>query len=149
MVKKITQRYKNRLSLSILLCGAITLDPHNKFFKKITLTNDLYPDPNNRNQESILKPLAIEAYETEFYEFLNRSTIRQMAYKTLKPLLVNNSKQKIAFGKKTEILKIYLKKYKRLYKKYFIRSPKGINNTINDKTINYFALQTLFFIVGI
>ena len=155
MTKKNSTGLRHPLNLNFLICSVLTLDPLNNFFKKIDIKSDLYLNPNTQNQGSILRLLCIKAYETEFYELLNRHSLREAAYEIIKPLIITRKSNWIvlrktkSYPKKRELLKKYLKKYKILYKKYFLTHNKKSKTIKNDRIINYFALHALFLLVGI
>ena len=70
-----------------------------------------------------------------------------MAHNLLKPILLQpNGLQKNNDNK--TLLQRYLKKFKYLYRRYFCKYTKQ-NQFITDKDLNYFAIQTLFLIVGV
>lgn len=90
----------------------------------------------------------------EFYELLNRHSLREAAYEIIKPLIITRKSNLIlsktnSYPKKRELLKKYLKKYKVLYKKYFLTHYQKSNTIKTDKIINHFALHALFLLVGI
>ena len=154
MTKKNSSGLTHPLNLNFLICSVLTLDPLNNFFKKIDIKSDLYLNPNTQNQGSILWLLCIKAYETEFYELLNRHSLREAAYEIIKPLIITRKSNLIlsktnSYPKKRELLKKYLKKYKVLYKKYFLTHYQKSNTIKTDKIINHFALHALFLLVGI
>jgi len=147
MTKKNSSGLTDPLNLNFLICSVLTLDPLNNFFKKIDIKSDLYLNPNTQNQGSILWLLCIKAYDTEFYELLNRHSLREAAYETIKPLIITRKTN--SYPKKRGLLKKYLKKYKVLYKKYFLTHYQKSNTIKTDKIINHFALHALFLLVGI
>nr|YP_009459255.1 hypothetical protein [Chrysochromulina parva]AHY04351.1 hypothetical protein ChtoCp_00065 [Chrysochromulina tobinii]AUS84378.1 hypothetical protein [Chrysochromulina parva] len=154
MTKKNSSGLTHPLNLNFLICSVLTLDPLNNFFKKIDIKSDLYLNPNTQNQGSILWLLCIKAYDTEFYELLNRHSLREAAYEIIKPLIITRKSNLIlsktnSYPKKRELLKKYLKKYKVLYKKYFLTHYQKSNTIKTDKIINHFALHALFLLVGI
>jgi hypothetical protein len=154
MTKKNSAGLTHPLNLNFLICSILTLDPLNNFFKKIDIKSDLYLNPNTQNQGSILWLLCIKAYDTEFYELLNRHSLREAAYEIIKPLIITRKSNLIlsktnSYPKKRELLKKYLKKYKVLYKKYFLTHYQKSNTIKTDKIINHFALHALFLLVGI
>ena len=147
MTKKNSSGLTDPLNLNFLICSVLTLDPLNNFFKKIDIKSDLYLNPNTQNQGSILWLLCIKAYDTEFYELLNRHSLREAAYEIIKPLIITPKTN--SYPKKRGLLKKYLKKYKVLYKKYFLTHYQKSNTIKTDKIINHFALHALFLLVGI
>jgi hypothetical protein len=147
MTKKNSSGLTDPLNLNFLICSVLTLDPLNNFFKKIDIKSDLYLNPNTQNQGSILWLLCIKAYDTEFYELLNRHSLREAAYEIIKPLIITRKTN--SYPKKRGLLKKYLKKYKILYKKYFLTHYQKSNTIKTDKIINHFALHALFLLVGI
>jgi hypothetical protein len=147
MTKKNSSGLTDPLNLNFLICSVLTLDPLNNFFKKIDIKSDLYLNPNTQNQGSILWLLCIKAYDTEFYELLNRHSLREAAYEIIKPLIITRKTN--SYPKKRGLLKKYLKKYKVLYKKYFLNHYQKSNTIKTDKIINHFALHALFLLVGI
>ena len=147
MTKKNSSGLTDPLYLNFLICSVLTLDPLNNFFKKIDIKSDLYLNPNTQNQGSILWLLCIKAYDTEFYELLNRHSLREAAYEIIKPLIITRKTN--SYPKKRGLLKKYLKKYKVLYKKYFLTHYQKSNTIKTDKIINHFALHALFLLVGI
>jgi hypothetical protein len=147
MTKKKSSGLTDPLNLNFLICSVLTLDPLNNFFKKIDIKSDLYLNPNTQNQGSILWLLCIKAYDTEFYELLNRHSLREAAYEIIKPLIITRKTN--FYPKKRGLLKKYLKKYKVLYKKYFLTHYQKSNTIKTDKIINHFALHALFLLVGI
>jgi hypothetical protein len=154
MTKKNSSGLTHPLNLNFLICSVLTLDPLNNFFKKIDIKSDLYLNPNTQNQGSILWLLCIKAYDTEFYELLNRHSLREAAYEIIKTLIITRKSNLIlsktnSYPKKRELLKKYLKKYKVLYKKYFLTHYQKSNTIKTDKIINHFALHALFLLVGI
>ena len=141
---------KQFININFLICSVLTLDPQNNIFKKTTFKKDVYLDPNTANQNSLLTPLDEESYEKEFYELLNKYSIRQMAYEIIKPILIKKRNPNIPFNKKKiKILKKYLKKFKILYKKFFLDDAQKPKNLRNDNIINSSALYALFLIAGI
>lgn len=154
MTKKNSTGLTHPLNLNFLICSILTLDPLNNFFKKIDIKSDLYLNPNTQNQGSILSLLCIKAYDTEFYELLNRHSLREAAYEIIKPLIITRKSNLIisktnSYPKKRGLLKKYLKKYKVLYKKYFLTNYQKLNTIKTDRIINHFALHALFLLVGI
>ena len=147
MTKKNSSGLTDPLNLNFLICSVLTLDPLNNFFKKIDIKSDLYLNPNTQNQGSILWLLCIKAYDTEFYELLNRHSLREAAYEIIKPLIITRKTN--SYPKKRGLLKKYIKKYKVLYKKYFLTHYQKSNTIKTDKIINHFALHALFLLVGI
>jgi len=147
MTKKNSSGLTDPLNLNFLICSVLTLDPLNNFFKKIDIKSDLYLNPNTQNQGSILWLLCIKAYDTEFYELLNRHSLREAAYEIIKPLIITRKTN--SYPKKRGLIKKYLKKYKVLYKKYFLTHYQKSNTIKTDKIINHFALHALFLLVGI
>jgi hypothetical protein len=147
MTKKNSSGLTDPLNLNFLICSVLTLDPLNNFFKKIDIKSDLYLNPNTQNQGSILWLLCIKAYDTEFYELLNRHSLREAAYEIIKPLIITRKTN--SYPKKRGLLKKYLKKYKVLYKKYFLTHYQKSNTIKTDKIINHYALHALFLLVGI
>jgi len=147
MTKKNSSGLTDPLNLNFLICSVLTLDPLNNFFKKIDIKSDLYLNPHTQNQGSILWLLCIKAYDTEFYELLNRHSLREAAYEIIKPLIITRKTN--SYPKKRGLLKKYLKKYKVLYKKYFLIHYQKSNTIKTDKIINHFALHALFLLVGI
>jgi hypothetical protein len=147
MTKKNSSGLTDPLNLNFLICSVLTLDPLNNFLKKIDIKSDLYLNPNTQNQGSILWLLCIKAYDTEFYELLNRHSLREAAYEIIKPLIITRKTN--SYPKKRGLLKKYLKKYKVLYKKYFLTHYQKSNTIKTDKIINHFALHALFLLVGI
>lgn len=147
MTKKNSAGLTHPLNLNFLICSILTLDPLNNFFKKIDIKSDLYLNPNTQNQGSILWLLCIKAYDTEFYELLNRHSLREAAYEIIKPLIITRKTN--SYPKKRGLLKKYLKKYKVLYKKYFLTNYQKSNTIKTDRIINHFALHALFLLVGI
>ena len=147
MTKKNSSGLTDPLNLNFLICSVLTLDPLNNFFKKIDIKSDLYLNPNTQNQGSILWLLCIKAYDTEFFELLNRHSLREAAYEIIKPLIITRKTN--SYPKKRGLLKKYLKKYKVLYKKYFLTHYQKSNTIKTDKIINHFALHALFLLVGI
>lgn len=147
MTKKNSTGLTHPLNLNFLICSVLTLDPLNNFFKKIDIKSDLYLNPNTQNQGSILWLLCIKAYDTEFYELLNRHSLREAAYEIIKPLIITRKTN--SYPKKRGLLKKYLKKYKVLYKKYFLTNYQKLNTIKTDRIINHFALHALFLLVGI
>jgi len=147
MTKKNSSGLTDPLNLNFLICSVLTLDPLNNFFKKIDIKSDLYLNPNTQNQGSILWLLCIKAYDTEFYELLNRHSLREAAYEIIKPLIITRKTN--SYPKKRGLLKKYLKKYKVLYKKYFLTHYQKSNTIKTDKIINLFAFHALFLLVGI
>jgi len=139
MTKKNSSGLTDPLNLNFLICSVLTLDPLNNFFKKIDIKSDLYLNPNTQNQGSILWLLCIKAYDTEFYELLNRHSLREAAYEIIKPLIITRKTN--SYPKKRGLLKKYLKKYKVLYKKYFLTHYQKSNTIKTDKIINHFALN--------
>lgn len=116
MTKKNSTGLRHPLNLNFVICSVLTLDPLNNFFKKIDIKSDLYLNPNTQNQGSILRLLCIKAYETEFYELLNRHSLREAAYEIIKPLIITRKSNWIvlrktkSYPKKRELLKKVFKK---------------------------------------
>ena len=135
------------ISIPVLLCCIFTIEPHNKLFKILNFKRELYLNSDVKNENSIFLNLHNETLANELYKILNRPALRQMAHNLLKPILLQpNGLQKNNDNK--TLLQRYLKKFKYLYRRYFCKYTKQ-NQFITDKDLNYFAIQTLFLIVGV
>lgn len=148
---KIEQNSEISIHTHFLLCSIFTLEPNNHSFKKINLSHNFSFTATVNNKKSLVTTLYNEKHIKDYHNLLNRSSIRQIAYTLLKPIL---SQPKTVKGKlkiypsDVTILKQYLKKYKYFYTRYFSAQPNG-NGTLNDKELNYFAMHSLFLILGV
>jgi len=138
----------NKIDICFIICTLFTLAPNNKFFNQIILNKNIYL--GNTGSISITNDL--KKYDSLF-NFLNKTAIRQFAFYLIEPLLMetyfSNDKLNGRFLEQTCLLKIYLKKFKNVYKRYFFPENRNVNFYPTDKELNFFAIQSLLFLLGV
>lgn len=145
---------KRNVPIKFLICSLLCLDPHNNFFKKINLKFHLN-SANGINAKNVtLHSTTSKQFSIELYNLLNKPSIRQIAFTLIKPILPNTNKLDLQYRqnkyyKQGKLLKKYLKKFRLVYKRYFLIQPGELNQKTIDKEINNLALQALFLIVGL
>ncbi len=139
----------SNVDIDLILCSLFTLTPSNKLFKNINFKNDIYC----LNGESYL--LSNKENFKDLYNLLNESYLRQFAYNLLEPFrtnrnLVTNPLTKCeSLDDQTILLKKYLRKFNYIYNHYFLTKSGNYNLLPTEKEINYFALKSLFLLMGI
>ena len=135
-------------SLDSLLCSLYTLSGSHKVFKKLDLKNDLHLDikcfyKSKNNNFSELKNL------------LSKSALKQFALYLLVPVLdlngglnettknFNNDSYQII------LLKKYMRKFQRNYRRYFFYQNGDYIILPTNKEINMYAIESLFLLAGI
>ena len=106
-------------------------------FKKINLSSDLYL--NLKNIDYFSNSQRIENLN-EMKNLFNNSSLKQFAFY----LTLN-----IGLDNETNLLKKYLRKFKRNYKCYFFYQNGTYVNLPTDKEINLYAIDSLFLLTGI
>lgn len=137
------------VDLDLILCSLFTLAPSNELFKNINLKNDIYCI----NGESYL--LSNKENFKDLYNLLNESYLRQFAYnllepfRTTEPLVSNPLTKSGSLDDQTILLQKYLRKFNYIYNRYFLTKNDNYNLSPTDKEINYFAIKSLFLLIGI
>ena len=138
------------IEINILICGLITLIPNSLLFKEINIKNS-FPYIH-RDTNLIL----INLYYLENLSFLlNKQPVRKIAYNILQPLLqeIQTKNKETANLKSDSIeykaLKKYLQKFKYSYKKNFLKKTFMTKYIVSEKELNFLAIKSLFFLVGI
>jgi hypothetical protein len=150
-----TKKLKLILTKNLLICSLLTLEPQNKLFTIHNIKEKIHLNYTDQNRNLNLVNLANKANLHGIYMQLNQPTIRQLAYHNIKPFLIGNLQEDLLSNQnnrqKIQILRLqkYLKKFRYLYKRYFSASGTNFDYVTKDKELNYFALQILFWIVGI
>ena len=137
------------LKTSDLMCSILTLDPYNKIFKKVNFKGELNFHATNK---TVLTSLCKTDLATEFYELLNTSALRQMAYTIIKTtVLPGHTPHKTNMVcDQPKILKQYLNKFSYFHSRYFSNSScGGLTAEKENRDKNSLALQALFLIVGV
>ena len=142
------------LKAVFLICGIYTiytLVPNNIHFKSMNVNSNFLLD----SDEHICASLKQENF-SPFYKLLNKVSLRQFSYILISPLLQEKSyfcqeslPESVMIYWEIILLKNYLKKFKLIYKRYFLRYICNLNKMPTDKEINYFAIASLFMIVGV
>jgi len=90
---------------------------------------------------------------SSLYRLLNKVSLRQFSYILISPIFQKQSyfiQENIPASFKTYweiiLLKQYLKKFKFIYKRYFLND---VLNLPADKELNYFAIISLMMIIGV
>ena len=125
------------ISLESLICSLYTLFGNHEVFKKINLSSDLYL--NLKNIDYFSNSQRIENLN-EMKNLFNNSSLKQFAFY----LTLN-----IGLDNETNLLKKYLRKFKRNYKCYFFYQNGTYVNLPTDKEINLYAIDSLFLLTGI
>lgn len=148
---EIDQKSEISIHTHFLLCGLFTLGPNNNSFKKINLSHNFSLASRENNKKNLFITLYHERSAKDYHNLLNRSSIRQIAYTLLKPILFQPKTVKgnlKIYPSDLTTLKQYLKKYKYFYTRYFC-TQLNENETLSDKELNYFAIHSLFLILGV
>ena len=142
------------IPLRSIICTIYTTSENHSFFKELNLNNDIYLNINNRDYFS-----SDVLHFKKFIEVLNKSSLRQFAYKLLKPILKLRSLQLTSTHQKNYrseklsedicLLKSYLKKFKYNYRRYFFLKHGNYENLPTNKELNATAIKSLFVIIGI
>ena len=139
-----------KVNINFLLCSLLTLSPNSNFFKIINIQGELFGDLLSDN--SILVGVIEKGAATDFLMVLNTSSLRQTANIIIAPLLCQSYKtinNKALNTHEIKIIQKFLKKYRYIYNRYFLKKrSKYNNNTFNDRELNYFAIESLLLIVG-
>mgnify|MGYP001329168206 CR=1 FL=1 len=142
---------KESRHLSYLTCSIYTLYGNHEFFKNFNLKDDVYVDREKSNHW-----FASTKNSHEFYRLTNKMSIKQFAFKLIKPLLKKNSESLNFYprdngGIDDEIilLKKYLRKFNFIYRRHFTYQNRHYIKLPSDKEINMHAIKTLFLLAGI
>lgn len=135
--------------LDFLICTLFVLSSTDLFFKEVNLKKDIYFGFNG-------KTIPAENFNS-FYYLLNKITLRQFSYILIRPILFKKLLSSKGFSSQDHddlveqaiLLKKYLKKFREVYYRYFLRSGRDQMVPLSNKEINSFALKNLFLIVGI
>ena len=144
---------KYSLQLSHIICGVLALNPHDKIFTKLLLTNELDLRPSNKNNN--LNLLFDESTINELQNVLSHTPTRELAYILIKNFLFLTPKKvscntvKLPPNKHNLLLQNYFKRFNFFYKCYFGENYTNLDILKNQRLFNSLALYTLFFIVGI
>ena len=147
----------NAIDARFILCSLLTLQPHNPFFKRFNIKSSLSGDCNNQTQTCIILSLNNNEILLDLRESLKSSSIRQLAKDIINPIGVRKQSKRGLYNQQnykyilvqTTVLKKYLAKFKYFYKLYFTLHNIDVLAPINDKELNYFAIYSLFLIIGI
>ena len=147
-------RYKDNVPVEFLICSLLCLDPQNNFFKKISLKFELDPANSITAKNVILHSTNSKQFSIGLYNLVNKPSTRQIAFTLIKPILPNTNKldiysQQKNYHKQGKLLKKYLKKFRLVYKRYFLINPEELHPKTTGKELNNLALQALFLIVGL
>ena len=86
----------------------------------------------------------------EFFTSLNKKNLRQASYTLLKPILrIKDDKVYETLLNHNYSLKKYIKKFKFIYREYFVSEVTAPEILPTDKELNKIAIETLFLLVGI
>ena len=133
--------------LAFLLCGALTLEPSNNFFKRLVLKPNIFV----QNKTSTLQKDFQNSKELkEFSTIINCCSIRKVAYLIIRPFILKiNTPNSYSDDTQTLTLKKYLKKFNYFYRRYFLDRIENNHTTPTNKQINYYALKVLFLLAGV
>ena len=148
---KIEQKPEISIHTHFLLCSLFTLEPNNDSFKRINLRHNFSLSPIINNKKNLFITLYNERHIKDYHNLLNRYSIRQIAYTLLKPILFQPKTVKgnlKIYHSDVITLKQYLKKYKYFYTRYFC-TQSNENGPLSNKELNYFAIHSLFLILGV
>lgn len=140
--------------ISFLLCSILVLKPHQTFFQNLNIKKNIKLEIFSKEETYILTALSNNSLEDELQTILNQSSIRQLAYKVIKPILIYKQETKTynkelkPSKKDLSLLRKYLKKFRYFYKKFFLHQ-KNQNTKISSTDINTKAIQMLFLLVGV
>jgi len=151
---EISKKTKFKFNLSSLLCGLYTLSENDKFFKKVSLKNDIFL---NINSNDYFSPKLVNCHN--FTKLLNKLSLRRFSYNLLKPVLTanyidlalnnNNGGRTKECYEEIILLRKYLRKFKYNYRSYFIEQSRNFNNLPSDKELNTSAIDILFLFSGV
>jgi len=133
---------------SFLMCSLFTLSPNEKLFKTLNLKKKV---DINKNAYILYNTQNLE----EFYNLLNKPSLRQLVYTILIPFLIKKESSSTSIltknesPKQTFLLKKYLKKFKYTYPRYFQPISEKNYTPPTNKEINSSAIHSLFVILGI
>ena len=141
------------VNLDYLICSLYTLYGSHKVFKKLNLKNDLYFTNENIEYFSNFKRVE-NLYELE--SLLNKPSLKQFAFYLLAPFLNLNSffNNEAKFfndevDKQIILLKKYLRKFNRNYKRYFFYQNGTYTTLPTNKEINTYGIESLFLLTGL
>ena len=141
-------------NFGFLICSIYTLMETDRFFKNLSLKNNIYLHINNNNYYYFES-----ADLNELYTLLNKNSLRRLSYYLVK-IFINSTEDAFSFitNNKTlneeqycEILLLqkYLQKFNYHYRRYYIYINGDIINLPSIKKLNNSALKILFQIAGI
>ena len=144
----ITNNQTVNYELDFLICTLFVLSSTDLFFKELNLKRDIHFGFNGKN-------ISVENFDS-FYSLLNKITLRQFSYILIRPILFKKLLSSKGFSLQDHedlmaqsiLLKKYLKKFREIYYRYFLRSGRNQMVPLSNKEINSFALKNLFLIVG-
>ena len=138
------------MGVSYLICSLYVLSENHNFFKKFTFKNDICLDIENGDHFYIHNKNF-----NEFHKLVNKSALRRIAFRLIKPILVRNyfpSKNNLPIREVYQenlLLKTYLKKFKYTYCRYFFHQNGDLENYPTNVEININAVRVLFLLAGI
>jgi len=138
------------IEINTLICGLIALIPNNLLFKELNIKNSF---PYSRHDTNLI---FINLYYLENLSYLlNKNSVRKIAYNILQPLLqeIKNKNKETQNLKCDSVeykaLKKYLQKFKYSYKKFFLKKTFMTKYKMSEKELNFLAIKSLFFLIGI
>jgi hypothetical protein len=136
---------------NILICSLFTLLPTDELFQELNF-NKYYSSTRLSGDLFLTESWCLN----NFFLLINKSLVRQLAYTILQPLLIQENNiqhsQHVNIKNKSiedQTLKKYLKKFKYLYKLFFVENSFLSKASITDKEINFLAIKILFILIGI
>lgn len=135
-------------SLDFLLCSLYTLYGNHEIFKKLNLRTDLDLDIKNSFE---LKGKNLYQLES----LLSQTALKQFILYLLTPFLTLNDDLNDATkllkrdSYQITLLKKYMRKFRRNYKRYFFYQNGNYGNLPTDKEMNIYAIESLFLLTGI
>lgn len=141
------------ICLDSLMCSLYTLSGSHEVFKKINLKNDLRLDLENIEYFSNFNKVE-NFYELE--KIFNDSLVKLFAFYLLAPFLnldkfFNGKSRSInkEITTETTLLKKYLRRFKKNYKRYFSYQNGTYITSPTNKELNMYAIESLFLLLGI
>ena len=136
--KLVLPKQKYCIDLNILVCALFTISSGTKPFTSldITTTKSLGFSTEDDKEFVIL-----------LNNVLDNGSIRQLAAVLIQPILRKETESRNSTPQEqSRLLKKYVKKFCYIYERYFNSDTKNIRL---KEEINYFAVQSLFLLVGI
>jgi hypothetical protein len=135
------------IEINILICCLVALIPNSLLFKELNIKNHFSYTRSNPNL------ILIDSYYLENFSFLvNKPLVQEIAYNILQPLIKIKNKETLEIKSDSieyKAFKKYLQRFKYSYRKMFLEKSFMARSKMTEKEINFLAIKSLFFLVGV